>query len=221
MTLRLGDTAPDFEQQSTEGLIRFHEWLGNSWGILFSHPADFTPVCTTELGRTARLKEAFEARGVKAIALSVDSVASHESWVGDIHETQGARVNFPILADEDRRVSTLYDMIHPQANATLTVRSLFIIDPDKKVRLIITYPASTGRNFDEILRVIDSLQLTDQHKVATPADWQPGEDVVIVPSLQDPEEIAARFPQGYRALKPYLRLTPQPRGRVVPRKKAR
>lgn len=211
MTLRLGDTAPDFEQDSTTGVIRFHEWLGDSWGVLFSHPADFTPVCTTELGLTAKLKDDFEKRNVKAIALSVDPVDSHHSWVEDINETQNACVNFPIIADADRKVSNLYDMIHPNANATLTVRSLFIIDPAKKIRLIITYPASTGRNFDEILRVIDSLQLTEHHKVATPGNWKPGEDVVIVPSLQDEEEIKQRFPKGYNAVKPYLRLTPDPR----------
>lgn len=211
MTLRLGDTAPDFEQESTEGKIHFHEWLGDSWGVLFSHPADFTPVCTTELGLTAKLKDEFAKRNVKAIALSVDPVDSHISWIEDINETQNTRVNFPILADADRKVSTLYDMIHPNANATLTVRSLFIIDPGKKIRLIITYPASTGRNFDEVLRVIDSLQLTEHHKVATPGNWKSGEDVVIVPSLQDPEEIKQRFPKGYKAVKPYLRLTPDPR----------
>nr|WP_297355999.1 peroxiredoxin [uncultured Caldimonas sp.] len=209
-SLRLGDIAPDFEQQSTEGVIRFHEWLGDSWGVLFSHPADFTPVCTTELGLTAKLKDEFAKRNVKAIALSVDPVDSHQKWVGDINSTQGCTVNFPILADADRKVSTLYDMIHPNANATLTVRSLFVIDPQKKVRLIITYPASTGRNFDEILRVIDSLQLTDQHSVATPGNWKQGDDVVIVPSLQDPELIKQKFPQGYKAVTPYLRLTPQP-----------
>lgn len=211
MTLRLGDTAPDFEQESTAGKIKFHAWLGDSWGVLFSHPSDFTPVCTTELGLTAKLKDEFDKRNVKAIALSVDPVDSHHSWVGDINETQNTRVNFPILADADRKVSTLYDMIHPNANATLTVRSLFIIDPNKKVRLIITYPASTGRNFDEVLRVIDSLQLTEHHKVATPGNWKPGEDVVIVPALQDPEEIKQRFPKGYRTIKPYLRMTPDPR----------
>lgn len=210
MTLRLGDTAPDFEQDSTAGRIRFHEWLGDSWGVLFSHPADFTPVCTTELGLTAKLKDEFAKRNVKAIALSVDPLDSHHAWVSDINETQHTVVNFPILADADRSVSTLYDMIHPNASATLTVRSLFVIDPSKKVRLIITYPASTGRNFDEVLRVIDSLQLTDHHKVATPGNWRQGDEVVIVPSLQDPDEIARRFPKGYRAVKPYLRLTPQP-----------
>ena len=211
MTLRLGDTAPDFEQESTAGVIKFHEWLGDSWGVLFSHPSDFTPVCTTELGLTAKLKEEFEKRNVKAIALSVDPVDSHHAWVNDINETQNTRVNFPIIADADRKVSDLYDMIHPNANATLTVRSLFIIDPAKKIRLIITYQASTGRNFDEILRVIDSLQLTEHHKVATPGNWKPGEDVVIVPALQDPDEIKQRFPKGYKVIKPYLRMTPDPR----------
>lgn len=211
MTIRLGDIAPDFEQDSSAGRIRFHEWLGNSWGVLFSHPADFTPVCTTELGLTAKLKSEFDKRGVKAIALSVDPVDSHNKWIGDINETQNTTVNFPIIADGDRKVSELYDMIHPNANATLTVRSLFIIDPNKKVRLIITYPASTGRNFDEVLRVIDSLQLTDKHSVATPGNWKHGDDVVIVPSLQDPDEIARRFPAGYKAVRPYLRLTPQPK----------
>lgn len=210
MSLRLGDTAPDFEQDSSVGKIKFHEWLGSSWGVLFSHPADFTPVCTTELGLTAKLKGEFDKRGVKAIALSVDPVESHKKWIGDIEETQGCAVNFPILADADRKVSELYDMIHPNANATLTVRSLFIIDPNKKVRLIITYPASAGRNFNEVLRVIDSLQLTDTHSVATPGNWQDGDDVVIVPSLQDPEVIKQKFPKGYKALKPYLRMTPQP-----------
>ena len=210
MSLKLGDIAPDFEQESSAGKIRFHEWLGNSWGVLFSHPADFTPVCTTELGFTAKLKDDFAQRGVKVIALSVDPVDSHLKWIDDINETQNTRVNFPIIADADRKVSGLYDLIHPNANDTLTVRSLFIIDPHKKVRLIITYPASTGRNFHEILRVIDSLQLTDQHKVATPANWQDGDEVVIVPSLKDEAEIAQRFPRGYRAVKPYLRLTPQP-----------
>ena len=210
MSIRLGDIAPDFEQDSSEGRIRFHDWLGDSWGVLFSHPADFTPVCTTELGFTAKLKDYFAQRGVKVIALSVDPVDSHLKWIDDINETQNTLVNFPIIADADRKVSGLYDLIHPNANDTLTVRSLFIIDPHKKVRLIITYPASTGRNFHEILRVIDSLQLTDQHKVATPANWQDGDEVVIVPSLKDEAEIAQRFPRGYRAVKPYLRLTPQP-----------
>lgn len=210
MTIRLGDIAPDFQQASSVGPIQFHEWLGNQWGVLFSHPADYTPVCTTELGLTAKLKDEFAKRGVKAIALSVDPVESHHGWIKDINETQNTVVNFPILADADRKVSELYDLIHPNASETLTVRSLFVIDPNKKVRLIITYPASTGRNFNEILRVIDSLQLTDSHKVATPANWQDGDEVVIVPSLKDEAEIAKRFPKGYRAVKPYLRLTPQP-----------
>lgn len=207
MTLRLGDTAPDFEQDSTEGQIHFHQWLGEHWGVLFSHPADFTPVCTTELGLTAKLKDEFANRTTKVIALSVDPVDSHQRWISDINETQNTEVNFPIIADADRKVSELYDMIHPNASATLTVRSLFIIDPQKKIRLVITYPASTGRNFNEILRVLDSLQLTDNEKVATPGNWQPGDEVVIVPSLQDEAEIARRFPQGFRAVKPYLRLT--------------
>lgn len=211
MSLRLGDVAPDFVQESSAGEIHFHEWLGDSWGVLFSHPADFTPVCTTELGLTAKLKDEFAKRNVKAIALSVDPLDSHHRWISDINETQSTTVNFPILADADRKVATLYDMIHPNANATLTVRSLFVIDPSKKIRLIITYPASTGRNFDEVLRVIDSLQLTDNHKVATPGNWKPGDDVVIVPSLQDADEIQQRFPKGYKAVKPYLRLTPDPR----------
>lgn len=212
MSLRLGDIAPDFVQESSLGPIAFHQWLGNSWGVLFSHPADFTPVCTTELGFTAKLAAEFAQRQVKVIALSVDPVASHLGWIQDINQTQNTEVQFPILADADRKVSQLYDLIHPNANDTLTVRSLFIIDPNKKIRLIITYPASTGRNFDEILRVIDSLQLTDQHKVATPANWQQGQDVVIVPSLKDEDEIRQRFPAGYTAVRPYLRLTPQPKG---------
>lgn len=210
MTIRLGDIAPDFEQDSSEGKIHFYNFLGNDWGILFSHPADYTPVCTTELGYTAKLKDEFSKRGVKAIALSVDDVTSHQGWIQDINETQNTTVNFPIIADKDRKVSTLYDFIHPNASETLTVRSLVIIDPNKKVRLIITYPASTGRNFNEILRVIDSLQLTDNYKVATPANWQEGEDVVIVPSIKDEAELKERFPKGYTAVKPYLRLTPQP-----------
>lgn len=211
MSLRLGDTAPDFVQDSTAGEIRFHEWLGTGWGVLFSHPADFTPVCTTELGLTAKLKDEFAKRNVKAIALSVDAVDSHHNWVKDINETQSCQVDFPILADDDRKVAGLYDMIHPNSNATLTVRSLFVIDPAKKIRLTITYPASTGRNFDEVLRVIDSLQLTDNHKVATPGNWKSGDEVVIVPSLQDEDEIKQRFPKGYKAIRPYLRLTPDPR----------
>ena len=210
MTLRLGDTAPDFQQESSEGTINFYDFLGDSWGILFSHPADYTPVCTTELGYTAKLKDEFEKRNVKAIALSVDDVESHKGWINDINETQNTTVNFPIIADKDRKVSELYGFIHPNASETLTVRSLVIIDPNKKVRLIITYPASTGRNFNEILRVIDSLQLTDHYKVATPANWQQGDDVVIVPSLKDEDELKQRFPKGYTVVKPYLRLTPQP-----------
>lgn len=210
MSLKLGDIAPDFEQQSSQGPIKFHEWLGDKWGVLFSHPADFTPVCTTELGFTAKLKDEFDKRNVKAIALSVDTAESHVKWIEDINTTQNTTVNFPILADADRKVSDLYDLIHPNASETLTVRSLFVIDPNKKVRLTITYPASTGRNFHEILRVIDSLQLTDSHKVATPANWSDGDDVVIVPSIKDEQEIKQRFPKGYKAVTPYLRLTPQP-----------
>jgi len=210
MSLRLGDIAPDFEQDSSLGPIKFHEWLGDSWGVLFSHPADFTPVCTTELGLTAKLSGEFAKRNVKVIALSVDGVDSHREWIKDINETQSTVVGFPILADADRKVAQLYDMIHPNANETLTVRSLFVIDPKKKVRLIITYPASTGRNFDEVLRVIDSLQLTEYHSVATPGNWKDGDDVVIVPSLKDEEVIKQKFPKGYKAIRPYLRLTPQP-----------
>jgi len=209
-SLRLGDTAPDFEQKSSDGTIRFHEWLGDGWGVLFSHPADFTPVCTTELGLTAKLKDEFARRNVKAIAVSVDPVDSHLKWIDDINRTQNCNVDFPILADDDRKVATLYDMIHPSASATATVRSLFVIDPQKKVRLVITYPASTGRNFDEVLRVIDSLQLTDSHGVATPGNWKQGDDVVIVPSIQDPQVIKQKFPKGYTAVTPYLRMTPQP-----------
>jgi alkyl hydroperoxide reductase subunit AhpC len=211
MALHIGSIAPDFEQESSEGRIKFHEWLGDDWGVLFSHPADFTPVCTTELGRVAQLKGEFAKRHAKVIALSVDTLASHRGWIGDIEETQATKINFPLLADGDRKVSRLYDMIHPEANDTLTVRSVFIIDPKKKIRLIITYPASTGRNFDEILRVIDSLQLTDRYSVATPVDWKDGQEVVIVPSLKDPEILKQKFPQGWREVKPYLRLTPQPR----------
>ncbi|KYF67221.1 peroxiredoxin [Sorangium cellulosum] len=210
MSLQLGSIAPDFEQESTHGTIRFHEWAGNSWVILFSHPKDFTPVCTTELGAVANLKAEFDKRGVKPIALSVDDVDSHKRWTVDIEETQRTKLNYPILADVDRKVSSLYGMIHPQANDTLTVRSVFVIDPNKKVRATFTYPASTGRNFDELLRLIDSLQLTDSHSVATPANWKDGDDVVIVPSLQDPTVLAQKFPKGYNAVRPYLRLTPQP-----------
>ena len=210
MSLRLGDEAPDFTQESSEGPIHFHEWLGKSWGVLFSHPADFTPVCTTELGATAKLKDEFAKRGVKVLALSVDTAESHKKWIPYINETQGTTVNFPILADGDKKVATLYDMLHPNASVNATVRSVFIIDPNKKVRATITYPASTGRNFNEILRVIDSLQLTDNYKVATPANWKDGEDVVIVPAVQDEKELKERFPKGFKAVKPYLRLTPQP-----------
>ena len=209
-TLRLGDTAPDFTQQSSQGPISFYDWAGDSWVVLFSHPADFTPVCTTELGRTAALSGEFAKRGVKPIAISVDPVDKHQLWIADIDATQNTTVDFPILADADRKVSELYDLIHPNASATATVRSVFFIDPKKTVRATLTYPASTGRNFDELLRVVDSLQLTDSHKVATPADWKDGDDVVIVPSLQDPAELAQRFPKGYTAVRPYLRITPQP-----------
>ncbi|MHB8915425.1 MAG: peroxiredoxin [Thiobacillus sp.] len=210
MALHLGDIAPDFTQESSEGTIHFHQWLGDSWGVLYSHPADFTPVCTTELGMTAKLKSEFEKRNTKVVALSVDSAESHQDWIGDINETQQTQVNFPILADTDMKVSKLYDMIHPNANNTLTVRSVFIIDPNKKVRTILTYPASTGRNFNEILRVIDSLQLTDNYSVATPANWEQGGDCVIVPSLKDPAVLKEKFPKGYQEIKPYLRMTPQP-----------
>lgn len=209
MTIRLGDQAPDFTAQSTEGEINFHEWLGDSWGILFSHPADYTPVCTTELGTVAKYKPAFDKRNVKVVALSVDGLESHKGWISDINETQGTTMNFPIIADEDHKVSELYDMIHPNANDKLTVRSVFVIGPDKKVKLIITYPASTGRNFDELLRVIDSLQLTAYHKVATPANWKNGEDVVVSPAIAT-ADIPALFPKGFKEIKPYLRMTPQP-----------
>lgn len=210
MALRLGDTVPNFTQASSEGEINFYDWAGDSWVVLFSHPADFTPVCTTELGAVAKLKPEFDKRNVKVIALSVDDEESHKGWIGDINETQNTTVNFPILADPDRKVSDLYEMIHPNANNTLTVRTVFIIDPQKKLRLNLTYPASTGRNFEEILRVIDSLQLTDNYSVATPADWKDGQDVVIVPTLQDPEVLKEKFPKGYDVVKPYLRMTPQP-----------
>ena len=209
MTLRLGDTVPNFTQDSSEGTINFYDWAGDSWVILFSHPKDFTPVCTTELGTVAKLKPEFDKRNVKALALSVDDVTSHMGWIGDIEETQSAKLNYPILADPDRKVSDLYDMIHPNANNTLTVRSVFVIDPQKKLRLTFTYPASTGRNFDEILRVIDSLQLTDDHSVATPANWTDGGDCVVVPSIST-EDAKQRFPKGVTELKPYLRMTPQP-----------
>lgn len=209
MSLRLGDTAPNFKAQTTMGEIDFHEWLGDSWGMLFSHPADFTPVCTTELGRTAALSEEFAERNVKAIALSVDPLDSHHDWIKDIEETQDVTMNFPIIADHDRKVAELYDMIHPKEDAKFTVRSVFLIDPSKKIRLTLTYPPSTGRNFTEILRVIDSLQLTEYHKVATPADWEDGDDCVIVPAIssEDAKEI---FPKGFTEVKPYLRMTPQP-----------
>jgi alkyl hydroperoxide reductase subunit AhpC len=210
MSVRLGSTAPDFTQESTEGPIHFHEWIGNKWAILFSHPKDFTPVCTTELGQVAKLKPEFDKRNAKVLALSVDDVKSHNGWAGDIEETQGTKVNFPILADADKKVSELYDMIHPDSNAALTVRSVFFIDPNKKVRASITYPPSTGRSFEEILRVLDSLQLADSHSVATPANWKDGQDVVILPSVQDPEVLKAKFPKGFKAVKPYLRITPQP-----------
>jgi alkyl hydroperoxide reductase subunit AhpC len=209
-TLRLGDIAPNFQQDSSEGPIDFYQWAGDSWVVLFSHPADFTPVCTTELGKTAALATEFARRGVKPIAVSVDPVDKHREWISDINDTQKTTINFPILADADRKVADLYDMIHPNASTTATVRSVFIIDSKHVVRTTLTYPASTGRNFDEILRVIDSLQLTDSHKVATPANWQDGDDVVIIPSLQDPAELKARFPKGWNAVRPYLRLTPQP-----------
>ncbi|TVQ45126.1 MAG: peroxiredoxin [Gloeocapsa sp. DLM2.Bin57] len=210
MPLQLGDQVPDFKQASSMGEISFYEWAGDSWVVLFSHPADYTPVCTTELGTVAKLKPEFDKRNVKTIALSVDDVESHLGWIKDIEETQTITLNYPILADPDRQVSDLYGMIHPNANNTLTVRSVFIIDPQKKLRLTITYPASTGRNFAEILRVIDSLQLTDNYQVATPANWEDGGDCVIVPSLKDPEELKQKFPKGYQEVKPYLRMTPQP-----------
>jgi thioredoxin-dependent peroxiredoxin len=211
MAIRLGDIAPDFTQDSTAGPIRFHEWLGNSWGVLFSHPRDYTPVCTTELGEAAKLKEEFDRRNVKVIGLSVDPLADHFGWAKDIEETQGQKLNFPLIADGDRKVSLLYDMIHPNANESFTVRSVFVIAPDKKVRLMITYPASTGRNFKELLRVIDSLQLTDRFSVATPVNWMFGQDVIIAPSVTD-EDARAKFPMGFKRVKPYLRITPQPGG---------
>jgi thioredoxin-dependent peroxiredoxin len=208
MGLRINDTAPDFEANTTQGKISFHDWIGDSWAVLFSHPKDFTPVCTTELGQVAKLKPEFDRRNVKVLGLSVDPIEDHRRWVGDIEETQGTALNFPLIADADRKISEAYDMIHPNANSTLTVRSVFIIGPDKKVKLAITYPASTGRNFDEILRVIDSLQLTAKHSVATPVDWKQGDDVIIVPSLSD-EEAQQRFP-GFKTIKPYLRTTKMP-----------
>jgi len=209
MTLQLGDIAPDFTLESTDGPIHFHEWLGGSWGILFSHPKDFTPVCTTELGAVAKLKPEFDRRNVKVIGLSVDGIDEHHAWKGDIAETQGTALNFPLLADPDREVANLYGMIHPKSLETLTVRSVFVIGPDKKVKLTITYPASTGRNFLEILRVVDSLQLTAKHAVATPVDWRWGEDVIIVPSVSD-EDAKSRFPKGWKTVKPYLRVVAQP-----------
>jgi alkyl hydroperoxide reductase subunit AhpC len=209
MSLQLGDTAPDFTAETTEGELRFHEWLGNQWGVLFSHPKDFTPVCTTELGETARLKDDFASRNAKIIGLSVDPLDSHRRWEADIEETQGQRVNFPIIADPGHAVADLYGMIHPNASDTTTVRSVYVIDPNKKVRLTITYPASTGRNFNEILRVLDSLQLTDSYSVSTPVNWADGDDVIISPALSD-DEARERFPKGFTTLKPYLRVTPQP-----------
>jgi alkyl hydroperoxide reductase subunit AhpC len=209
MSVRLGDEAPNFTAETTEGTVTLYDYLGDGWGLLFSHPKDFTPVCTTELGAFAQRKPEFDQRGVKIIGVSVDPLESHKGWVSDIEETQGAKLNFPLIADSDHKVSDLYDMIHPNANDTLTVRSVFIVGPDKKVKLIITYPASTGRNFDEILRVIDSLQLTAGYQVATPVNWKEGEDVIIVPAVSD-EDAKAKFPKGWKALKPYLRVTPQP-----------
>ncbi len=209
MAIRLGDTAPNFTAQTSQGEINFHEWLGESWGLLFSHPADFTPVCTTELGKTAALNGEFQKRGVKPIAVSVDPMNSHKEWIGDINETQNVEVNFPLIADDNRTVAELYDMIHPNASTKTTVRTVFIIDPNKKVRLTLTYPPATGRNFVEILRVIDSLQLTDNYSVATPADWKHGEDVIVSPSIAT-EDIPAKFPKGHKVIKPYLRTTPQP-----------
>lgn len=209
MAVRLGDVAPDFTAETTEGPVHFHEWLGDSWGVLFSHPKDYTPVCTTELGMVAKMKPEFDKRNVKVIGLSVDPADSHLGWAKDIEETQGTALNFPLIADHDRKVSDLYDMIHPNANDTLTVRSVYVIGPDKKVKLMITYPASTGRNFDEILRVIDSLQLTANYSVATPVNWKYGEDCIIVPSISN-EEAKEKFPAGWKELKPYLRVTPQP-----------
>jgi thioredoxin-dependent peroxiredoxin len=210
MALHIGSVAPDFTQESTEGTINFHQWMGDKWAVLFSHPKDFTPVCTTELGAVARLKPEFAKRGIKTIAVSVDDVASHKKWIGDIEETQSVKMNFPILGDSDKKVAKLYDMIHPEWNDTLTVRSVFVIDGNKKIRLMITYPASTGRNFQEILRAIDSLQLTDNYQVATPADWKKGDDCIIVPSIQDPKVLKEKFPKGYKELRPYLRITPYP-----------
>lgn len=210
MSLLIGDIAPDFEADTTQGRIKFHEWIGNDWVVFFSHPADFTPVCTTELGYTAKLKDDFAKRGAKAIVISVDTVEEHNAWIKDIEETQGVSVDFPIIADPAKKVATLYNMIHPNADAKVTVRAVYIVDPNKKIRASIIYPPSTGRNFDEVVRLLDSLQLTDNHKVATPVNWQDGDDVIIVPSLQDPEEIKRLFPKGHDEVKPYLRFTPQP-----------
>lgn len=209
MTLQLGDAAPDFKAQTTEGEISFHDWLGDSWGVLFSHPADFTPVCTTELGEVARLKGEFDKRNTKVIAVSIDSLESHKKWIPDINETQNTVVNYPIIADDDRKVAELYGMIHPNASGTTTVRSVFVIGPDKKLKLTLTYPASTGRNFPEILRVLDSLQLTADYSVATPVNWKHGEDCIISPAIKD-EDISEKFPKGHTKIKPYLRTTPQP-----------
>lgn len=209
MTLRLGDIAPDFTAETSEGTLNFHEWIGDGWAVLFSHPRDYTPVCTTELGAVARIKSEFDKRNTKVIAISVDPLDSHAGWIQDINETQNTTVNFPLIADPDKKIANLYDMIHPNASDTATVRSVFIIGPDKKIKLQLTYPASTGRNFAEILRVIDSLQLTANYSVATPADWQNGQDCVIVPAVKD-EEIPAKFPKGHKVIKPYLRTTPQP-----------
>ena len=210
MTLRIGDTAPDFTQESTEGTIRFHEWAGDDWVVLFSHPADFTPVCTTELGATARLQPEFDRRGVKLIVVSVDPVEDHRTWIDDINDTQDTNVTFPILADADRKVSSLYDMIHPNEDETSTVRAVFIIDPARKIRAMITYPKSAGRNFDEVLRVIDAMQLTDRQSVVCPANWRPGDDVIVAPSITDPAVLDEKFPRGYTELRPYLRMTPDP-----------
>lgn len=210
MSLKLGTTAPDFEAETTEGKIRFHDWAGDSWVIFFSHPADFTPVCTTELGLVAKLKDKFDKRNTKVLAISVDSLDSHKGWIKDIEDTQNVKMNYPIVADPDQKVAKLYEMIHPEAEAKLTVRSVFFIDPNKKIRATLTYPPATGRNFDELLRVLDGLQLTDEYQVATPGNWKDGDDVVIVPSITDPQEIKKKFPKGHEELRPYLRMTPQP-----------
>ena len=209
MALRLGDIVPDFTAESTQGTIRFHEWMDKSWAVLFSHPKDFTPVCTTELGSVAKLRKEFDRRGVKVVAISVDKVEDHKGWIKDINETQNCVVDYPLIGDPERKVAALYDMIHPNALDNMTVRSVFIIGPDKKLKLTLTYPASTGRNFEEILRVVDSLQLTAKYSVATPADWKQGQDCIISPSVKD-EEIPGKFPKGHKAIKPYLRITPQP-----------